>query len=82
MPVEYISVTQALKLISPFSGHKKDLLTFVSNVDTAFRLIYPSNEERLCQFVLTGITGDIISHSNLESWEELKEFLKNTRAER
>jgi hypothetical protein len=75
MSVEYISVTQALKLISPFSGNKKELLTFVSNIDTAFRCINPNNEERLHQFVLTRITGDTrtaISHSNLESWEELK----------
>jgi hypothetical protein len=84
-PVQYISVTEALKLISPFSGNKKEVLTFVSNVDTAFRCINPSNEDRLYQFVLTRISGEprtAILHRNLESWEELKEFLRNTYTEK
>jgi hypothetical protein len=80
MSTEYISVTEALKLVSPFSGNKKDVLTFVSNVDIAFRCINPSNEDRLYQFVLTRISGEprtAISHRNLENWEELKKFLRN-----
>jgi hypothetical protein len=39
MSEEYISVTEALKLVSPFSGNKRDVLTIISNVDTAFRVI-------------------------------------------
>jgi hypothetical protein len=82
---EYISVTEALKLVSPFSGNKKDILTFVSNVDTAFDCVRPEDNNRLYQFILTKISGEprtAISHRNLENWEELKEFLKNTYIEK
>jgi hypothetical protein len=82
---EYISVTEALKLVSPFSGNKKEVLTFISNVDTAFSRVSLENRGRLYQFVLTKISGEprtAISHRNLESWEELKEFLRNTYIEK
>jgi hypothetical protein len=82
---EYINVTEALKLISPFSGNKREVLTFVANVDTAFNCINPSSKDRLYQFVLTRISGEpriAISHRNLENWEELKEFLRNTYIEK
>jgi hypothetical protein len=81
MTTDYINVTEALKLVSPFSGNKKEVLTFVSNVDTAFSCINPKNKGRLYQFILTKISGEprtAISHRNLENWEELKEFLRNT----
>jgi hypothetical protein len=85
MTTEYISVTEALKLVSPFSGNKREVLTFVSNVDTAFGCINPENKGRLYQFILTKISGEprtAISHRNLENWEELKEFLRNTYIEK
>ena len=85
MSTEYISVTEALKLISPFSGNKREVLTFVANVDTAFNCINPSSRDRLYQFVLTRISGEpriAISHRNLENLEELKEFLNNTYIEK
>jgi hypothetical protein len=85
MSEEYISVTEALKLVSPFSGSKKEVLAFVSNVDTAFRVIHPNHEDRLYQFVLTKISSEprtAIAHRNLESWNELKEFLRNTYIEK
>jgi hypothetical protein len=80
MTTDYINVTEALKLVSPFSGNKKEVLTFVSNVDTALSCINPENKSRLYQFILTKISG-AISHRNLENWEELKEFLRNTYIE-
>jgi hypothetical protein len=85
MAAEYISVTEALKLVSPFNGNKKEILTFVSNVDTAFSCVRPRDENRLYQFILTKISGEpraAISHRNLEDWDELKEFLKNTYVEK
>jgi hypothetical protein len=85
MATEYISVTEALKLVSPFSGNKKEVLTFVSKVETAFSRVNPGNRRRLYQFVLTKISGELrteISHRHLENWEELKEFIRNTYAER
>jgi hypothetical protein len=84
MATEYVSMTEALKLVSPFNGNKREVLTFVSNVDTAFSCVSPENRGRLYQFMLTNIRGEprtAISHRNLENWEELKEFLRNTYIE-
>jgi len=68
MAEDYISVTEALKLVSPFSGNKKEILTFISNVDTAFRVVHPNQVDRLYQFILTKISGETrtaIAHRNL-----------------
>jgi hypothetical protein len=35
---EYISVGEALKLVAPLKGEKRDVLTFIANLDTAFEL--------------------------------------------
>lgn len=85
MAEEYISGTEALKLVSPFSGNKKEILTFISNVDTAFRVVHPNQVDRLYQFILTKISGETrtaIAHRNLDNWEELKEFLRNAYIEK
>ena len=82
---EYISVGEALKLAAPFRGEKRDVLAFIANVDTAFEVIGLRNEGILFKFVLTWISGEprtAIAHRNLENWEELKEFLKNTYTEK
>ena len=49
----YISVGEALKLVAPFKGEKRDVLAFIENVDTAFEVIDPRNEGSLFKFVLT-----------------------------
>jgi len=81
----YISVGEALKLIAPFKGEKRDVLAFVANADTAFEVIDPRNEGTLFKFVLKRISGEprtAIAHRDLEKWEELKEFLRNTYTEK
>jgi hypothetical protein len=57
MAEDYVSVSEALKLVTPFSGNKKEVLTFISNVDTAFEVINPEHGSRLYKFVLTRISG-------------------------
>jgi hypothetical protein len=82
---DYISVSEALKLVSPFKGDKKKILAFISNVDTAFEVINPDNSDVLYKFVLTRISGEprvAITHRNLENWEDLRAFLKNTYTEK
>ncbi len=82
---DYISVSEALKLVSPFKGEKSKVLTFISNVDTAFEVINPDNAHILYKFVLTRITGEprvAITHRNLENWGELRAFLRNTYTEK
>jgi hypothetical protein len=82
---DYTSVSEALKLVSPFKGDQKEVLAFISNVDTAFEVINPDNSEFLYKFVLTRISGEprvAITHRNLENWEDLRTFLKNMYTEK
>ena len=82
---DYISVGEALKLVSPFKGDKREVLAFIANVDTAFEVINPENSDVLYKFVLTRISGEprlAIAHRHLENWDELKTFLRNTYTEK
>jgi hypothetical protein len=85
MAEEYVSVSEALTLVTPFSGNKREGLTFISNVNTAFEVINPIHEDRLCKFLLTRISDKpriAITHQNLYMWIELSEFLRNTYIEK
>ena len=67
--VEYIPVGEALQLVSPFKG-EKEVLAFMSNVDTAFEVIKPEHSDILYKFVLTRISGEprvAIAHRTLEN---------------
>ena len=55
---EYISVGEALKLVAPFKGNKRDVLAFIANVDTAFEVTDSRNEGTLFKFVSTRINGN------------------------
>jgi len=57
---EYISVGEALKLVAPFKGEKRDVLAFIANVDTAFEVIDLRNEGiclNSCRHELVGNLG-------------------------
>jgi hypothetical protein len=72
-------MSEVLKLVNPFKGDKREVLAFISNVDTAFQVINPDNSDVLYKFVLTRISGEprvAITHRNLENWEDLRTFLK------
>jgi hypothetical protein len=78
-------VGEALKLVAPFKGERREVLAFIANVDTAFVVIDPRNASKLFKFVLTRISGEprtAIAHRNLGNWDELKEFLRNTYTEK
>jgi hypothetical protein len=80
MSGEFISVGEALKLVPPFKGNKQEILAFIGNVDTAFAVINPEQENILYKFVLTRISGEprtAIGHRNLNNWVDLREFLQN-----
>ena len=53
-----ISVGEALKLVAPFKGDKRDVLAFIANVDTASEVIGPRNAGTFFKFVLTRISGE------------------------
>ena len=75
MAEEYISVSEALKLVTPYGGNKKEVLTFIANVNTTFEVINPEYEDRLYKFVLKRIIGEprtAIAQRNLDNWADLK----------
>jgi hypothetical protein len=79
---EYISVSEALKLTSPFKG---EVLAFISNVDTPCEVINPENSHVLYKSVLTRISAEpriAVTHKNLKNWDNLRTFLKNTYTEK
>ena len=41
MSGDFISVSEALKLIPPFKWDKQQIMMFIGNVDTAFAVINP-----------------------------------------
>ena len=82
---DFISVGEALKLVPYFKGDKQEVLAFIGNMDTAFAVINPVQEDVLYKFVLMPISGEprtAIIHKNLNNWTELKEFLKNVYIEK
>jgi hypothetical protein len=82
---EYILVSDVLKLLAPFKDEKRHVVAFFANEDRAFELIAPRNEGTFFKSVLMSISREprtAIAHGNLENWEELKEFLKNTCTEK
>jgi len=71
---EYISVGERMKLVNPFTRGKREVLTFISNVDTAFEVINPENSDVLYKSVLTRISGEprvAITRRNLENLDDL-----------
>jgi len=79
MSGEFISLGEGLKLVPPFKGDKQEELPLIGNVDTAFAVVNPEQEDILYKFVLTRISGEprrAISDRNLDSRADLKEFLK------
>ena len=55
--MDFLSVGEALKLVPYFKGDKQEVLAFIGNVDTAFAVINPVQEDVLYKFVLTWISG-------------------------
>jgi hypothetical protein len=81
---DHISVSEALKLVTPFKDGKREVLAFIADVDTAFEVIDPRNADTLYKLVLTRIGGEpriAIAHRNLVNWEQ-KQYLKNTYTEK
>ena len=44
--------------MSPLKGDKTEVLSLISKVDTAFKVISPENSDVLYKFVLTRISGE------------------------
>jgi hypothetical protein len=80
MAEAYISMGKALKLVILFTGSRMEVLTFISNVNTAFDMMNLIHGERLYKFMLTnGENRTAIAHRNLDNWVELREISRNTQ---
>jgi DUF1009 family protein len=55
---DFISVGEALKLVPYFKGNKQEVLAFIGNVNMAFAVINPVQEDVLYKFVLMRIVGN------------------------
>jgi hypothetical protein len=42
---EFVSVVEALKLVSPLKGEKQEVLSFIGNVNTVFAVINPAEPD-------------------------------------
>lgn len=70
MVKEFVSMSNALKLVTLFSGNKKEVLTFISNIVLALEVLNPDCENRLYKSVLTRISREprtAIAHQHLDS---------------
>jgi hypothetical protein len=56
---DFISVGKALKLFPYFKGNKQEVLAFIGNVDMAFAVINPVQEDVLYKFVLMRVSGEL-----------------------
>ena len=45
----HLSVGEALKLVNSFKGNKREVLAFISNVDTAFDVINTKKNRTYCR---------------------------------
>jgi hypothetical protein len=55
---EFNSMSKALNLVQSFSSSKKEVLTFISNVNLASEVIIPNHKDRLYKFVLKRISAE------------------------
>jgi len=53
---DFISLGEAFKLVPYFEGNKQEVLAFSGNVDTAFAVINPVQEDVFYRFVLKRIS--------------------------
>ena len=82
MAGNFVSLGEALKLISQFRSEKKRILFFTSNVDTAFGVIDPNQGNKIYWFVLSSVSGELrtaVAHINLDNWAKYRNFEKYLR---
>jgi hypothetical protein len=82
---EYISVVQAVKLISRnFDGNPKELREFVEGVESARQVVHPSKYPLLLKFIESKITGEakekLLTRTERHSWEQIRSILEENYA--
>ena len=77
----FMSINEALKIVSIFKGDKETLNSFIGNVETALEVVSEQDKPRLFRFLLTKIEGeprDSIQYRDINNWQDLKSFLLST----
>jgi hypothetical protein len=82
---DYISVVQAVKLISiTFDGNPRKLREFCEGVEAARQVVHPSKYSLLLKFVESKITGEakykLLARIGRNSWEQIKAILEENYA--
>jgi hypothetical protein len=82
---EYISVVQAVKLISKnFDGNPKDLRKFCEGVEAVREIVHPTKKGLLLKFIESETTGGakdrLLARSERDTWEQIKSILKENYA--
>jgi hypothetical protein len=78
---EYISVVQAVKLVSKnFDGNPKDLREFCEGVESAREVVHPTKQGLLLKFIESKITGEakdrLLARSERNTWDQIKSILE------
>jgi hypothetical protein len=82
---EYISVVQAVKLITVnFDGNPKNLREFCEGVESAKQVVHPTKYPLLLKFVESKITGEakdkLLARTERNSWEQIRAILEENYA--
>jgi hypothetical protein len=56
---DHVLVSEALKLITPFKGDRREVIAFTVNIDMAFAVIDPRNADMVFKFILTRISREL-----------------------
>jgi hypothetical protein len=83
---EYVSVVQAVKLISKnFDGNPKELREFCEGVESARQVVHPSKYPLLLKFTESKITGEakekLLTTTERHSWEQIRSILEENYAD-
>jgi hypothetical protein len=82
---EYVSVAQAVKLISKsFDGNPWHLREFCEGVESAIQVVHPSKQALLLKFIESKITGEaktrLLVRTERNTWEQVKAILEENYA--
>jgi hypothetical protein len=79
--IEYISVVQAVKLITKsFNGNPRDLSEFFEGVESARQVVNPIHHPLLLKFIEAKITGEaknkLLARTERNTWEQIRAILE------
>lgn len=83
--MDKLPLTVILKFIKPYDGSRDRLNAFINNCNHAFEIATPTQKNVVLKYILSQLEGKAESACSIkyfDSWEQLKDFLKNQFGER